>query len=357
MPGFPIFSWRLTTLIVAGTLSATVHSTPSYSYDSFLSGRKNGPLDQVVLQPSSPIEAASCNGPVRSNPSIYWLDQQDHGGNARGYAPFLPGDFTYPVYRNVKSYHAVGDGNADDTRSLQNAINDDGKGGNRYNNEVSTRPAEVFIPGGTYKLTKQLDLRLNTILVGDPNNMPIFKASANFNGGTVVNGYDYATHDSGGTTAFFTAMKNIIIDTTSIVPDTTVLALQWGVAQACQLTNIKINMPTNSKGHTGIALDQGSTIAVTDVVSQPPLRIQRMLAKCCSLLLEARLVSAIRINKSTSKVYLSRNALQRYLLRADSSQSSRMPNSIPVASVSMAVMGAHQGQSSFSTPRRQTRAR
>ncbi|KAF6232145.1 hypothetical protein HO173_009528 [Letharia columbiana] len=38
-----------------------------------------------------------------------------------------------------------------------------------------------------------------------------------------------------------------------------------GIAQACQLTNIKINMPTNSKGHTGIALDQGSTTAVTDV--------------------------------------------------------------------------------------------
>lgn len=297
MQGFTIFSWRIMTLIVAGTLSATVQSTPSHSYDSFFPVGKNGPLDQAVLQHSSPIEAASCNGPVRSNPSTYWLDQQDHTGNARGYAPFLPGDFTYPVYRNVKSYHAVGDGNADDTQSLQNAINDDGKGGNRYNNEVSTRPAEIFVPGGTYRLTQQLDLRLNTILVGDPNNMPIFKASSNFQGGTVVNGYDYATHNSGGTTAFFIAMKNIIIDTTSIAPDTTVVALQWGVAQACQLTNIKIKMPTNSKGHTGIALDQGSTIAVTDVVSLPRLRKDRIFAKCCSPSLEARLVSAIRISK------------------------------------------------------------
>ena len=263
-------SWRLTTLVVAGTLAATVNSTPSPAYDAIQQVRANGLIHQAYqapLQPLSPIEAASCSGPVRSNPSTYWLDQQDHTGNARGYAPFLPGDFTYPVYRNVKSYHAVGDGNADDTQSLQDAINDAGNGKNRYNNEVSTRPAEVFVPGGTYKLTKQLDLRLNTILVGDPNNMPVFKASSNFDGGTVVNGYDYATHDSGGTTAFFIAMKNIIIDTTSIAPDTTVLALQWGVAQACQLTNIKIIMPTNSKGHTGIALDQGSTTAVTDVVS------------------------------------------------------------------------------------------
>ncbi len=261
------FSWRMTTLVVASALAATAHSSPSQLFEFFSPARMVGNLDQAVLHPASVGEAASCSGPVGTNPPTYWLDQQDHAGNARGYAPFLPGDFTYPVYRNVKSYNAKGDGSTDDTQNLQNAINDDGNGGNRYNNEVSTRPAEVFVPGGTYVLTKQLDLRLNTILVGDPNDMPVFKAAANFNGGTVVNGYDYATHDSGGTTAFFIAMKNIVIDTTSIAPDTTVLALQWGVAQACQLTNIKINMPTNSNGHTGIALDQGSTTIISDVVS------------------------------------------------------------------------------------------
>ena len=274
MSGFFLSSWRMIALVGAGTLAATADSSPGSPFHCPHPSRIFGPHNQVAIQPISLIEAASCSGPVSSNPSTYWLDQQDHTGNARGYAPFLPGDFNYPVYRNVKSYHAVGDGNVDDTQSLQDAINDAGNGGNRYNNEVTTRPAEVFVPGGTYILTKQLDLRLNTILVGDPNNMPIFKASSNFNGGTVVNGYDYATHDSGGTTAFFIAMKNIIIDTTSIAPDTTVVALQWGVAQACQLTNVKINMPTYSKGHTGIALDQGSTTAISDIVSHPTLRIQ-----------------------------------------------------------------------------------
>lgn len=272
MPIFPNSPWRTVTLVVAGILAASVQTSPSRPRDSHFPARKNNPQNQAVLQPVIPIEAASCSEPVSSNPSIYWLDQQDHTGAAKGFAPFLLGDFTYPVYRNVKSYNAVGDGNADDTQNLQNAINDDGNGGNRYNNEVTTRPAEVFVPGGTYKLTTQLDMRLNTILVGDPNNMPTFKASSDFNGGTVINGYDYATHDSGGTTAFFTAMKNIIIDTTSIAPDTTILALQWGIAQGSQLTNIKINMPTSSKGHTGIALDQGSTTAVTDIVSQHRLR-------------------------------------------------------------------------------------
>ena len=355
MPIFPNSSWRIVMLVVAGILIASVQTSPSQPLDSQCPARKNYPQNQAVLQPVLPIEAASCSGPVSSNPSIYWLDQQDHTGAARGFAPFLPGDFNYPVYRNVKSYNAVGDGNADDTQNLQNAINDDGKGGNRYNNEVTTRPAEVFVPGGTYKLTKQLDLRLNTILVGDPNNMPTFKASSDFSGGTVVNGYDYATHDSGGTTAFFIAMKNVIIDTANIAPDTTVLALQWGIAQGSQLTNIKINMPTNSKGHTGIALDQGSTTAVTDIVSQSKLCRRRIAVECCRQSLEAPLVSAIPINKSTSNPSPSQSAPQGYPSRVDMSQSYKMPYSTPAVLVSMAGMGDHQAQSLFSIRPQQIR--
>ena len=226
-----------------------------------------------VTQRSSPIETATCSGPVNGQSSRSWLDQQDHTGIAKGHSPFLAGKSSYPVYRNARSYGAVGDGRTDDTQRLQNAINDDGEPGSRLQNEVSTRPAEVFVPSGTYMLTKQLDLRLNTIVIGDPNKRPVFKASSNFHGDTVVNGYDYASKDTGGTTAFFIAMKNIIIDTTSIDPDTTVLALQWGIAQACQLTNIHIKMPTNSKNHTGIALDQGSATAISDVVSEPKPKV------------------------------------------------------------------------------------
>lgn len=197
----------------------------------------------------------------------YWLDQQDHSGLARGFAPFLGTYYSYPVYRNVKSYGATGNGSTDDTAALQNAINDDGQGGNRYRNEVTTRPAQVYVPGGTYRLTKQLDMRLNTILVGDPNNMPVFKAAQNFQGQTMLTGVDYATHGTSGTTNFLVAIKNIVIDTTDVNKDNTFLGLDWGVAQACHLTNIRILMPNNSKGHTGINVSQGSTLVVSDIVS------------------------------------------------------------------------------------------
>jgi len=162
----------------------------------------------------------------------YWLNAQDHTGNARGYAPFLGNDFTFPVYRNVKSspYNAKGDGGTDDVTSLQNAINSDGSGGTRYRNGVSIRPATVFVPGGTYMLSRSLDMRLNTILVGDPNNPPIFKATSGFSGDALIHGYDDAANDP--TTAFLLAIKNIVIDTTNIDKARVVTALHWGVSQA-----------------------------------------------------------------------------------------------------------------------------
>ena len=195
-----------------------------------------------------------------------WLDEQDHTGPARGFAPFLKPDYTYPVYRNVQAYGAVGNGQHDDTDALQDAINSDGNGGSRYQNEVTTRPAEVFVPGGEYKISKTVDLRLNTILVGDPNDPPVFKASSGFRGGPLINGVDFVTDNTGGTTNFLVAIKNVVIDTKNIGKDQSVIALNWGVAQACQLTNIRIEMPNNFNGHIGIAIDRGSTTAVTDVV-------------------------------------------------------------------------------------------
>jgi glucan 1,3-beta-glucosidase len=215
----------------------------------------------------SDIEVSACTGLVQSTPTKYWLDDQDHTGSARGYAPFLGNDYTYPVYRNVKysPYNAKGDGNTDDTSALQNALNNDGQGGNRYKNGVTIRPAVVFVPGGEYKISSSVDMRLNTILIGDPNNPPVFKATSNFNGDALIHGYDNAAGDP--TTNFFVALKNIVIDTTNINKDKGVTALGWGVSQACHLTNIKINMPSNSGGHVGIDMNAGSATIVSDVVS------------------------------------------------------------------------------------------
>lgn len=198
-------------------------------------------------------------------PTQYWLQTQDHTGEARGYAPYVQGNPQYPVYRDVLEYGAKNDGSGNQTEALQNAINTDGIGGSREGKGSTNMPAEVFLPGGVYTLGGTLTLRLGTVIVGDPLNRPIIKASPDFVGTSLVNGQDPASgHPE---TVFMVAMRNVILDTTAIDGSFTFTALQWGIAQGCSLSNVDINMPQGSSGHIGIHLNGGSTIAVTDIVS------------------------------------------------------------------------------------------
>jgi glucan 1,3-beta-glucosidase len=219
----------------------------------------------VAVGIQAPVLISSCSGPAEGVPDGFWLDEQDHTETARGYAPFIDNYYTYPTYRNaVKGYGAKNDGSGDQTGSLQAALNDDGRGGNRYQQGTTFEPAEVFLPSGTYQLHSKLDLRMGTIIVGDPLNPPVIRPAADFVGDTVVNGSDLATghpEDS-----FMTLLKNVIIDTTSLPADRQVAALQWGVAQGCGLTNVQIRMPSGPTKHTGIFLKGGSTIIVSDTV-------------------------------------------------------------------------------------------
>lgn len=203
---------------------------------------------------------ATCTGPTSSSPSSYWLLDQDHKGDARGYAPSVS-NADYPVWRNVQDYSAKADGSGDQTASIQNAIDDDGSNGKRSG--VTKYPAEVFLPGGTYQLGSTLNLRVGTVITGDPLDPPVLKASSGFSDDTLINGYD--SNAGQHETSFMTLLRNVVIDTTALSPETKVIALQWGVAQGAGLTNVKINMPSSSTGHTGIDIDGGSTIAVTDV--------------------------------------------------------------------------------------------
>ncbi|KAJ5910572.1 Pectin lyase fold/virulence factor [Penicillium tannophilum] len=205
----------------------------------------------------------TCPAGSRKAADIYWLDAQDHNQAAAGYAPYAGGSNVYPVYRNVMDYGAVNDGSGDQTAKLQKAIDDDGNGGTRKGKGTTRYPAEVYLPGGTYTLGSTLTLTVGTIIVGDPQNPPIIKAASDFQGQFLVMGYD--KNNGNPETSFMMLIKNVILDTTNVTPNTKITALQWGVAQGSGLTNVQVHMPTNSKGHTGIDIAAGSTIAVTDV--------------------------------------------------------------------------------------------
>jgi glucan 1,3-beta-glucosidase len=203
--------------------------------------------------------------------SVYWLDQMDHTGPAQGFAPFAPVEnpHTYPVYRNVlsKSFGATGDGSTDDSDAIQRALDFDGQGGSRSDltdRSLSTRPAQIFLPSGTYRISKTIHIPLNTIIVGDPRNRPVIKAASDITG-SVIN---TTSHPGQGELEFFLAIKNIIIDTTALDKDREVTALHWATAQACQLTNLAIFMPTGSNSHVGINMEGGSSTTFSDVVSK-----------------------------------------------------------------------------------------
>lgn len=216
---------------------------------------------------SASFAAAShiCGAPAQKSRSIYWLDDQDHNQAGAGYAPYANGTNVYPVYRNVMDYSVVNDGSGDQTAKLQKAIDDDGNGGTRKGTGVTRHPAEVFLPKGVYQLGSTLTMTVGTIIVGDPANPPVIKAAPNFKGQFLIMGYDQSNGNP--ETSFMMLIKNVILDTTSVPLDTKITALQWGVAQGAGLTNVEVRMPFNSKGHTGIDIKAGSTIAVTDVVS------------------------------------------------------------------------------------------
>ena len=58
--------------------------------------------------------------------------------------------------RNVKEFGAVGDGVADDTTAIQNAINQAALDGNAIGN--SLKGGTVYFPPGTYKVSTALNL-------------------------------------------------------------------------------------------------------------------------------------------------------------------------------------------------------
>jgi glucan 1,3-beta-glucosidase len=129
-------------------------------------------------------------------------------------------------------------------------------GPTRTENKMGTtgQDAVVYIPGGTYLLENSLQLYVGTVLMGDPNDPPVLKASSSFPNDHIIYGKD---PNQDGTVNFYITVKNIVIDSTNVAPATTIGLLDWTVSQATQLTNVVFNMPDYSTGHTGLTNDYG----------------------------------------------------------------------------------------------------
>ncbi|KAL8825282.1 MAG: hypothetical protein Q9191_004507 [Dirinaria sp. TL-2023a] len=210
--------------------------------------------------PSSPPPASACS---------YWLEEIDH----QGLSPFHPDPTAYQVFRNVKDFGAKGDGSADDTAAINNAISSGGRCAPGSCQSSTTSPAVVYFPAGTYLLTGPLIDYYETQLIGNPNCLPILRPLANFTNrpGTigVIDGDPYGAGGLGfgSTNVFYRQIRNFIIDMTNIPSTSPVTGIHWPTAQSTSLQNVVFQM-SDAPGtqHLGILIEEGSGGLLNDLV-------------------------------------------------------------------------------------------
>ncbi|KAH6649917.1 pectate lyase superfamily protein-domain-containing protein [Chaetomium tenue] len=129
---------------------------------------------------------------------------------------------------------------------------------NRTGNTVTTMPAYVYVPPGTYLIKKPIQMLVSTFLIGDPLNLPTLIADPALESHPVIHGYDEHQGEGGSTKNFYMAVRNFNIDTTRVPREVPAKAIEWSVSQGCSLTNVHIKMAPSS-GHVGVTMDEGGS--------------------------------------------------------------------------------------------------
>ncbi|KAF9772436.1 hypothetical protein IL306_009854 [Fusarium sp. DS 682] len=179
------------------------------------------------------------------------------------------GSADYKIFRNVKDYGAKGDGSSDDTAAINAAFSDGNRCGKGCDSSTVT-PALVYFPAGTYVVSKPILPYYYTHMIGDVNNLPVLKASANFEGMAVIDVDPYNPDGSNWHTNqnnFFRQIRNFKIDLTGM-PKSSGTGLHWQVAQATSLQNIVFQMiedGSDDNKQQGIFIDNGSGGFMTDL--------------------------------------------------------------------------------------------
>ena len=239
------------------------------------------PVDSVVyIGPRGSDTAAhktssTSSGAVTPTSAPYWLEQVKH----QGIAAFNPSPSTYQVFRNVKDFGAkgksteelpggrsltrLGDGVTDDTAAINSATSSGGRCAPGSCNSTTTTPAIVYFPAGTYLLSSSIIDYYFTQYIGNPNSLPILKATPNFSGFGLIDGDRYGANglQFGATNVFYRQVRNLIFDVTAVPSSSAAYGIHWPTAQATSLQNCVFKM-SDAPGtqHEGIFIEGGKAI-------------------------------------------------------------------------------------------------
>ncbi|KAL2264533.1 hypothetical protein VTJ83DRAFT_7043 [Remersonia thermophila] len=238
-----------------GSLEPTDSSTGSFVPSSVSSDI----IESSTTSLSSSSYSTSAPAPACTD---FWLEKISH----QGVAPF--GGNGYRVFRNVKEYGAVGDGEADDTEAIQLAISDGGRCGPGCTGSTKT-PGLVYFPPGTYKVSAPIIDYYYTQLIGNPGCLPVLKASADFQGRWLLDTNPYGANGLawGATNVFWRQVANLVIDITDIPPEKEVSGIHWPSSQATSLSNL-VFLSSQEPGnlHQGLFIEEGSGGYMGDLV-------------------------------------------------------------------------------------------
>jgi hypothetical protein len=185
----------------------------------------------------------------------------------RGFAAYANDPNGYSVFRNVKDFGAKGDGSSDDTDAINAAISTGGRCGQGCG-ETTKTPAIVYFPAGTYVIRRPIIPYYYTQLIGDAENVPTLKASADFSGMAVIDADPYGDWGVNwwvNQDNFWRGVRNFVIDLTS-QPENTGTGIHWQVSQATYLQNIVFNLRQGGGSkQSGIFMENGSGGFICDL--------------------------------------------------------------------------------------------
>lgn len=153
----------------------------------------------------------------------------------------------------------LGDGVTDDTVAINAAMNAGGRCGQGCPGSTVT-PAVVYFPSSTYIISSSIVDQYYTQIIGNPNDLPVLKATAGFTGFGFIDGDKYysANLNWGSTNVFWSQVRNFVFGYSNVSISSNLCGIHWPTAQSTSLQNLVFQMSSAAgTQHVGIFSESG----------------------------------------------------------------------------------------------------